>query len=75
VIAEEISPSEFIRLSRLLKVPENEIKEIELKHQKVRTRTMVLLEHYERKKTSIKPLLDALLIMGRADVRKKIENI
>jgi hypothetical protein len=75
VIAGEISTPEFLRLSRLLNVSETEIKEIELKHQKVSTRIMVLLEIYESKKISTKPLLNALTLMGRADIRNKIEKL
>jgi hypothetical protein len=74
-IADEISPAEFTRLSRFLNIPENDIKEIELRHQKVRTRVMVLLEIYETKKSSMKPLLNALTLLGRSDIKNKIEKM
>lgn len=75
VIAQDIAPTEFSTLSRLLNFPDNEIKEIELKHRSYGTRTMVLLDLYETKKTSIKPLLNALTLMGRSDIKRKIENL
>jgi Death domain len=74
VIAKEISSSEFSTLSRYLKFPDNEVKEIELKHRAFSTRTMVLLNHYEAKMTSMKPLISALTIMKRLDIVKKIES-
>lgn len=75
IIAKEISPTDFLSIARRLKFDDNEIKNIELHHRSIGTRTMVFLELYENKMSSINPLLRTLGRIGRSDVVKKIESL
>lgn len=76
IISDGIPSSEFSTFARFLKfLPDNEIKDIEVKYRDFRTRTMVLLSLYEKKDNSLQKLLMVLHLMGRFDLETNIKNI
>lgn len=76
IISKGIDSSEFLTLARNLNVNDNEIKEIVDKNRDYRSRTMVLLEIYERRHSSYKKLIHVLkFIIGRSDLVASIENL
>lgn len=76
IISKGLDYSEFQTLARNLEIIEPEIKEIVAKNRDYRSRTMVLLEIYERRHSSYKKLIYVLKhVMGRSDLVKSIENL
>lgn len=67
-IANFLTPTEFLSFSRCMKLSESEIKEIELQNLSLRTRTLVLLDIFERRKIPMKSLIKILSLIGREDL-------
>lgn len=75
MISSSVSPSDFYSLSRYLKFDENEVQDICDKHREPSTRTMILLERYEGRRWPLEKLIKALIISGRSDIARRVENI
>lgn len=75
LISNEISSNEFRTFARNLDFADTEIKDLEVRNHDFRTRTMALLGLYEARKNNFKKLLGVLKLMGRNDLKMKIENL